>query len=506
MSENTTNLSQDLHLKLIELNVFSAYDLNYFRELIEAAIAFYKGMPSTGLTDKEYDERRVNLISRTGKDVFHFIELVDGLEIGDEIPSRPFEAKEQVDGSLKERIKEYVSELGEDYLISPKYDGSGIKAIYRNGRLMRIISGDLGIDRTAKLKSFFPENIDPSITQLHAEALVSLSHGLGGLTRNKANGLINSKYLQDEVDEMIEIRIFNIDFEDGVYDFKRLATYLVNFNFNLPNKTETATILSLDQVPESDRLETKYDNFLVDGVVVYHEKGIRCFKFYYTETKEVIIKNISWGESDYEAYSPVAEFDTVTLQDTNVSRASYNGCNFLFDNKCGIGSKVLVARVNSTIPKIVKILETSENYGFPTCTCGKVINTQYGNSIKCSDPECTNKYEVRVNWIERNINKRNATLVTKKDFIDLISIDTHVWIGELLNIERWNAKSKFIFNSFILDSLENSFKDNNSDLFKKILESCFNYSDNAYRIMELNYLSLFKALSNKYNSLTDENA
>lgn len=532
---------------------------------IDATIAFYTGKPDTGMTDKEWDELRVAYKAEYGEDILDRNEIKGLISVKSDYYHDDIEgiSKEQCEGDLRPYIEKYIidNEI-ESYHLDPKYDGGSLIAYYlESGDQSHILSdtkGD-GIDQTEKLSNHFPKKVPAGIRSIQAELVVSLDEGLGGLTRNKANGLINSKHMQDEVDELAQIRIFKLNYYDRKYDYNRMLNdlkTLEDISELEDEKWRVSDILLLDEIPLSNKGDFNSGKFLVDGVVIYSDKGIHAFKFYYNEAVVGKVGNIDWRFNPEKlSYSPVIELEEgIVVEDTNINNVSCNGVNKLFELCCGIGSEIEVIKANSTIPKVLSVVKSSEHFNIPKCQCcdeqmfifegdyayyqnskilrselesdtGITETSQFGNSIKCINPFCQDKEDLITGFILDDEDIKYSDELPRDQFMNSILTYSHWFFGTLLNIDRFNAKNAIVknYDEIVIQLMELLNQDDlvpmklnwiddmdpttynlakeRYDKFYQLVEDAFYMTDLQWTMFNINVQALYNSIIKLKNNL-----
>ena len=69
------------------------------------------------------------------------------------------------------------------------------------------------------------------------------------------------------------------------------------------------------------------------------------------ETAETTLREIEWSASRTGLINPVAVFDPVELEGTQVSRASVHNISIVESLKLGIGDRIKVFKANMIIPQ-----------------------------------------------------------------------------------------------------------------------------------------------------------
>lgn len=111
-----------------------------------------------------------------------------------------------------------IVEINEDTYLTPKMDGCSIVAYYSGGKKLKVISrsdDNTGKDKTAYFDPFFPAEIPyKGDAKFMLEHVIDLRFGMGWNSRQKANGLTNSKYNQDQIAMFSTFMMYDLtDFE-----------------------------------------------------------------------------------------------------------------------------------------------------------------------------------------------------------------------------------------------------------------------------------------------------
>jgi DNA ligase (NAD+) len=97
-------------------------------------------------------------------------------------------------------------------------------------------------------------------------------------------------------------------------------------------------------------------------------KGAVAFKFA-PITKETIIRQILRQTGGTGRITPVAVFDPVNLMGATVTNASLYNWKYIKDLGLDVGSRVLAARANDVIPRVVALVKGTETVNQPPETC-----------------------------------------------------------------------------------------------------------------------------------------
>lgn len=492
------------------------------------------------ISDKEYDDLKNQFESETGKSVKTLIEWEDNLSIQN-IHEEPLNKIILQDNNFIKAISQFINEhsnplMGGWNYLNPKYDGASIKAYYQDGKLCRIQSTpdeDYGIIRSTAFWDLFPNELeDKSIIALRGEVLVDADQ-YGELARNKANGLTNSKYKEDEVKQECFIRIYKIQFKDGDSNIRQKEALDklpilsavrnrqghpegINDIYFAPAVKIPLSAISNEMKPFIEEGSVK---FQMDGIVLYSNKFTQGFKFYFTDYAITTITDVIWNKKDNGSYSAVVEFDGVELGDKWIERASAGGVNNLIGESAGspgafgIGAKVKVILANTTIPKIVEVIEPSTNFNWPTCECGytmKAPNDVFGNVLKCGNHEvCSSRLKLWrpefYRWVIDDLDAVNSGL---ESIQGLINKDPLFMLYEL-HVDRWDPYDKAkkdlpkddnIYINFIKFIITRYPDDATIKYIKDFLNDNFRFSDLQWELMEINLktaIAIIKEMSNK---------
>jgi NAD-dependent DNA ligase len=496
------------------------------KRLKDEANHFYLDVDNgSEMQDIEYDRLAALYEHETGNSVKTLVDWDSDLKLIHE-PCDPLDKIQVTDNDLRKAVESYLDQFNitKDYILNYKYDGSSIKAYYENGRLKSILGTpdeEYGILRTKGFWNMFPHEVPVDIKSIQGEVLVDASV-YGELARNKANGITNSKYKDDEIESEAFIRVYKINYHDGDWSLERqLNTFesikpIIRDRLRLdPGSGELALFsdvifcvaqdLSTKDSPKNSIItETlviegkSYSvDFQVDGVVAYTFAGIKGFKFYYTESAVTKVEGVQWNRKANGSFAPVLVIETIELNGKYIGRVSAGGVPNLIGNKMGKGSKVRVILANMTIPKVIEVIESSEDYQFPKCGCGYQLSEKdtYGATLKCqNEEECSWKV---TNWyrefIKEIIDYPDCINVPKDKFFE----NELWWILSYLKIDRWSPEDKYlnkIDQVEFANTLFNLIEANDFDTFFNLIESNFYFTDLNLCNLNINAASTFSML------------
>lgn len=465
------------------------------RELVdklnEASRAYYAKdveIMSNYEYDKLYDEL-VNLEAETGITLSDSPTVNVGYESVDFLPKEAHEKPMLSLSKTKDRaeLHDWVGE--KEAILSWKLDGLTIVLTYKNGDLYKAVTrgnGEVGEVITANARTF--KNIPLKISYkgdliVRGEAVITYSDF------EKINAAIidaDSKYknprnlcsgsvrqLDSSVTANRNVRFyafslvssedieFNNSFENQFKYLKGLGFDVVEYKrVNKDNILETiewfAESIETNNIP-SDGLVLTYDDIAYGaslGRTAKFPRNAIAFKWQ-DEIKETILREIEWSPSRTGLINPVAIFDTIDLEGTNVSRASLHNISYVEDLKLGIGDRITVYKANMIIPQIAENITRSGNLTIPSVcpVCGGATEVRQDSDTKmlyCSNTQCAaKKIKSFSHFVERNAMNieglSEATLEKLislgfiKDFVDIYKLETYR--DKITNLEGFGEKS-----------------------------------------------------------------
>ena len=330
--------------------------------------------------------------------------------------------------SFDSKIKAEV--LNSTYSVEPKIDGLSVCLEYKNGVFFRGSTrgdGEIGEDVTANLLTIksIPKAIEfkgdlevRGEVYMPRDAFLSLveKQELMGETpaknpRNAAAGSLRQKNSQITAERNLDIFIFNIQkISNKVFNSHiESLDFLKNLGFNvLPTyklcKSMDDTILEINKIGQS-RGNLPYD---IDGVVIKldklsareemgstakYPKWAIAYKFP-PEEKDTKLLRIEINVGRTGALTPTAEFETVQLAGTSVSRAVLHNEDFIKEKGICIGDTIIVRKAGDIIPEVVGVKShNSDSKPFvmpkfcPSCN-GPVFKEEGEAVVRCNNAEC----------------------------------------------------------------------------------------------------------------------
>lgn len=444
-------------------------------KITQARIDYYNNQPT--VSDKVFDAWCDEL--RT-LDANHIALTAVGAPV---TQSEWKKAKHQIPmGSLNKvntpiEMTDWASDKVEDgkkqLFVTEKLDGLSIELVYESGKLIQAITrgdGTIGEDITVNVAKMAGVNTDLKTDfngSLRGEIIMLKSIHQKFFSdkanpRNAASGV--SKRLDavgvDKLNILFYQVLGDVDFKNEVEQFKWLSKH----HIGVPNYW---TFDKIDEVnkhwrdyQDIDRDKLDYD---IDGLVIrindmakqmsWGDKDLRplgamAFKFD-NESRESVIRGITWQVGNSGRLTPVATVDPVTLVGATVTRASLYNIAYIEELGLDIGAVVLVARANDVIPRIEELVKGTKSVAkAPThCPeCGAKTRMEGENLLCINSQGCRSQIIGRIkNWVkELNLLEWGDTLLEKLVDAKLVRTVSDLYkltVQDLTSLDRMGDKS-----------------------------------------------------------------
>ena len=348
-----------------------------------------------------------------------------------------------------------------------KCDGLTVTLRYEDGHLVSAQTrgdGKKGIDCTQHLKQFrnVPFSIPISgIFEVDGEAIIKNKdfaivnkNGEFKNARNLAAGTLNS--LDTSLTKSRRISFIAWDcirnekkqyntFSDCLddlesYGFEVVPHLVLNKSkLNENNLREyNEHIMQMSKDIPYDGVVWKFDDVMFGkslGKTSHHFNNGIAYKFKDDSTSS-ILRNITWNaENKTGVITPVAEFDPVELEGTEVSKATLHNISIMKELKICIGKEITVIKANQIIPRITSCDSTGYSFEIPkVCPiCGKptsIVKQNNSEVLVCPNNECRGK------WLGKLIQ------YSSKDAMDIDGLSEQT-LRLFLNLGWLNSYSDF---------------------------------------------------------------
>lgn len=332
-----------------------------------------------------------------------------------------------------------------DYIVMAKMDGLTCSLTYENGRLVKAETRGNGVIGEDILHNALQVKNIPNRIACTAKMVIDGEIICDYKTfenfsdqyknpRNFASGSI--RLLDSKESSMRNLSFIAWDCIEGLNDVKELneklailrnqwgfniVPYVVHGNRTIEEYIEYIQKICKDMYYPIDGIVVKYNNcneYNAAGRTDHHFKGGLAYKFY-DETYETTLKDIEYTMGRTGQLTPVAIFNAVDIDGTEVSRASLHNISVLKETLHGYGwkdQKVEIFKANQIIPQIAKAEPENEftklYFHYPmTCPiCGEhteIIKDNDSEVLYCLNPNCEGKL---LNRIEHFCGKRGLDI------------------------------------------------------------------------------------------------
>jgi DNA ligase (NAD+) len=347
-------------------------------------------------------------------------------------------------------------------LAQDKLDGLTQILIYEKGLLVDAVTRGNGFqgDRvlhTVQTIANIPKRIKfQGRLEIRGEALFTFKEferintdGRYSNPRNLASGTIRMLDAAEAAKRKMEFHAFDLIHAEGfnpTSDLERLE-FLKEQGFTIV-KTE---VFAADQINQLVHFCQTYSKevrptlpYPIDGLVIKFDdlnlraelgntskfpRGSTAFKF---DSLDAIttLRDIIWQVGKTGQLTPVAIFEPVEIDGVTISRATLHNYQYIMDKDIRIGDKILLARANDVIPKVVKSFpelrkeELEPIILIQNCPeCGQPVVYE-DPLIFCKNPECVSQ-QVRsiIHFCSRDamdiesLGESSITLLFEKGFL-----------------------------------------------------------------------------------------
>ncbi len=335
----------------------------------------------------------------------------------------------------REELISAIDKMGAPlYAVEYKIDGLSVSLEYENGVFVRGSTrgdGVIGEDITENLKTVnaIPLTLNSPVPFIEVRGEVympkSVFHELNAKReeageqlmanpRNAAAGSLRQLDSKITASRKLSIFVFNIQQIEGgpkLTSHLESLKYLASLGFRV--SPDCRTFSSADEIFED--IQRRGDNreelsFDIDGAVIkVDDFGVRqelgeltnvpkwavAYK-YPPEEKPTVLRSITIQVGRTGVLTPNANFDTVRLAGTNVSRATLHNKDFISKRDIREGDTIIVRKAGEIIPEVLYVDKSKRPdgavpYSFPALcpSCGEpVFVSDEESAIRCTNSAC----------------------------------------------------------------------------------------------------------------------
>ncbi len=424
------------------------------------------------ISDKEYDNLRDKLYELDPKN--KYLKRI-GCEDTSNCQKLKYwlgsQTKIKDEKNLNNWIKKYNSN---NYIISEKLDG--ISALYLNkeNKLFTRGNGSKGNDISHILKYInMPTFNNNKIIAVRGELIIKKTNWkneYGSNARNVVAGLVNNKIINKKLLNLVDFVIYQImEIENNENIKIEEQLNMINDNKIKFIKSNNIQFNNLKDILIDFKEKSLYE---IDGIVITdnsksYNKNIEgnpeySFAFKLNEldkSKITIVKDVEYNLSKDNRYKPIVLFETINLDQVNISKASGYNLKFIIENGIGIGSKIEVIRSGQVIPKIINVIEKTEPK-LPSLNWIWDDTKTDGIFVKDEDEESPEEQRIKISTHFfktldiKNISEKTIKKLYENGFTSLNSILEINSKTKLSNIEGFGDKKIEI----IINAIETSKK------------------------------------------------
>ena len=467
------------NINLLE-GIFGLMNRNKIKEKIDEAKFAYYNTDTPIMSDKEYDE----LIKLYGNEPYVGAPVLDSIE-KITITDRPMLSLDKVH-SIDE-IKSFAN--NKELIATIKCDGLSVRLIYDNGKLIGANTrGDGKIGGNIFSHVHYIQNIPLFIprstkTFIDGEVIIydkDFNKEKFKNQRNAAAGGLALLNMQEVKERKMSFIAWDVFSKEKYSFYSQKLKDAVIFGFDVVPWIKTKNCISSYQTAIDFCLEkAKINGCPCDGVVFkindiiygeslgsteHHFKNAVAWKNY-DETYPTRLRHISWTMGRTGVLTPVAVFDPVEIDGTEVSRASLHNVSIMKETlgDCAyVGEPLEIYKANQIIPQIYSA-GPKYDYGHVIANggvsandapehcpiCGGDIYFKEENGITrayCDNPNCEGKLINRLDHFcgKKGLDIKGLSKVTLEKIINWEWIQSISDIFELKNHrDEWINKPGF---------------------------------------------------------------
>lgn len=406
-------------------------------------------------------------------------------------------------------------------VISPKLDGGSVILYYRpDGGKMKLDKalsrgdGIYGVDITNTMKrvpsvvkefdikeawgdSDFKSEIDPNLFAIRGEIIIPENNTIGVTTfRNSAVGFSQLKSADNYSDEQLAQHLFIpytwINKPKRMMDDQVWSLFTDLGFIPIPYEIIPKDLLVSTFDTESEHLALKDDlsvitdtrinqdwKLPIDGLVLSNFEWDKFIAFKYdTDAQVSEVIGVTWNANRTGRFTPILQIKPLKFEDgSTVTNVTGNNLGYMKSLRSGIGSKIVVTKSGGIIPKLLKVVEPSDNISAPTkCLVCNSELVDDGVHLTCKNELCGIKtrepiaYNVRANAYPKYFNEATYNELTEwfkwRYLPGVYNLDEYETLKAIIG----KSKDEFEFGIMLGDiAMDNSLTDVRKKFFKEFL-------------------------------------
>ena len=265
-----------------------------------------------------------------------------------------------------------------EFIVMDKLDGISCLLHNKNNEVKLYTRGDgkCGKDITyiAKFINYIPDKL-PEDLFIRGELIMTIENfkklNDGSVNpRTTVCGLVKAKTLREPL-KMVDFIAYEIITHEKSSPLHLQLKTLSQLGFKCVENSITTKLTGLSSILENRKQVSKY---MIDGIVIQtnctydrNTSGNPNYAFAFKEDSfvETIVEKVLWKITKSGKLKPTVEIKPVFISGATLSHATCYNAKFIESNKIGVGAKVVITRSGEVIPKIVDVIEPSEESGLP---------------------------------------------------------------------------------------------------------------------------------------------
>ena len=362
--------------------------------------------------------------------------------------------------------------LKKEVLVTEKLDGLSLGCQYQNGKLVK-----------ACLRGNGSEGENIAVNALKMQGVVNSVPGFSGTIRgeiiltktnhfnhfpeyanprNAASGIC--RRLDGKGCEHLTLMFYQVIGDEEFVSEKEQFDFLKKRGFKTPNfylcKSPDKVSDLWKKYQDTTRKSLDYE---IDGLVVacndvafqqslgetnLRPKGKMAFKFA-NQFVSTTIKAFSWEIGGMGRITPRCWFEPVNLLGSTVEKASVYNIAYIEKLGLDIGAKVLICKANEIIPRVEKVIKSTNSVVKPPKLCPSCHSTlvMVGENLTCLNRKgCPDQITGRIeNWVkELNILELGKAVIEKLVVAQLVSTPADLYkltVRDIASLDRMGEKS-----------------------------------------------------------------
>lgn len=195
--------------------------------------------------------------------------------------------------------------------------------------------------------------------------------------RNTVSGAVKAKVIKKALEyiDFVAYELINPNSKTQ-YSISKQFTKLKRMGFRVVNNiTIDANELTMENLSSILAKRKEKGIYEIDGIIVHTNKEYErnvdrnpkyAFAFKQDFSGVTTVKSVEWSITRHGVLKPVVHIEPIQLGGATISKATGYNAMYIQENKIGPNAIVEIVRSGEVIPKIIEVIQESENPDFPT--------------------------------------------------------------------------------------------------------------------------------------------